>query len=905
MEDSNRARKKFIQLKIFGNGRILNDQEAIDKELAALEEEDLSRSFEGCRRPSAYVEVFETMVNLVHDSDERYLLSEQEWLPLLAIKNMSYNTRYCLVRMLLLKPHHWYPVSALEKWTREVGPDGLLPSMEPLCRPVTEFLSPESTPVKQEEVDPKAQANVIDLTMDSDDDDVKPTLASLNHAGPIAGPSKHSDRLEDMDPFRRVLRANPGDVNLDFFCEDESVMTIEELLNRMTVDQLKRLAKQNKCSPSARKSKKSDFVESLLKNSRTQSVLGFIPKPSYKGKGKAPDSLRQTQLPFVPKKSVQSYLAPPKGGKASQSQESRLRKQALSILGKCYRVNYDFFKLIRRLHIIAFRSTELPPKLMVPALLTHFKKRAYPDYRCERDPDIWPSRHHLLDYEQALELEALVDEILEAELPLKSRELTAGPKNRPVTPALSVPLRTPLTTPKTTPKSVPQGNIKVRIPDPPEFDDEMAKKEESDQDYLRDKDEDVDPVQESIQIQRARKIIQFLDEWILNRWEFHLDLKPENSDRPPSLQRFEPGFVYTKLLRRAIKCLARVKDHTRELMIIESLLAQTKWQRGKRSKLYYRRFLVQMDYVSKAEGGGWDNAVLRQALEGAKQALLDEDTHLVVRPSIVKRLRLLEKRLKTPPEDCVQCEGELREAVVVNVKAKRIFHRASSLKLDAAGYPIKDKENASIESFLNRPANRETPTATDESQRELLRKSVRDAKQSGRGETVKKLVWKNGLFSTIKIKASKVYDSDVKGVFETPYQSAPLDIVDDSFYYSRKEKFDNRMDEIRAGKAAEIITRHDTKYRPKNTWAIGVRWDICELQDLIQIVECLGGPSLATICMLFCEDYVGRCSGAPDLIVWNYAKRICKFVEVKSVNDKLSESQKSLVSLLNGVKCMM
>jgi hypothetical protein len=60
MDDSNRARKRFIQLKIYGNGRILNDQEAIEKELAALEEEDLSRSFEGCRRPSAYVEVFES-----------------------------------------------------------------------------------------------------------------------------------------------------------------------------------------------------------------------------------------------------------------------------------------------------------------------------------------------------------------------------------------------------------------------------------------------------------------------------------------------------------------------------------------------------------------------------------------------------------------------------------------------------------------------------------------------------------------------------------------------------------------------------------------------------------------------------------------------------------------------------
>ncbi|RXW24676.1 hypothetical protein EST38_g1186 [Candolleomyces aberdarensis] len=713
--DDSRALKRFIQLKIYGNGRIPNDQEAIEKELATLEEEeDLRRSFEGCRRPSAYVEVFETMINLVFDGPEKYLLSEKEWLPLSAVKNMSYNTRYCLVRMLLLKPDHWYPVSAFEKWKREVGPDGILPSMEPLCKPVTEFLSPESTPVKQEEAEPEEQRNIIDLTLDSDDEDVKPNLASLNNTVPVAGPSKQSEPPDDIDPFRRVLQANPKDANLDYFCEDESVMTIEELLNRMTVDQLKALAKQNKCIPKVRKPKKNDYVEGLLKNSRTQSVLGFTSTPSSKGKVKASDSLRQTQLPFAPKKSVQSYLAFPKGSKVQKSQEDRLRKQALAILGKCYRVNYDFFKLIRRVHIIAFRSTELPPKLMIPALLTHFKKRAYPDYRCQRDPDIWPSRHHLLDYEKALELEALVDEILEAELPLKGRESTVDPKNRPVAPALSTAPRTPLTTPSRT----PSGNIKAEIPDPPKFHE--ITKEENDEDFIPDEDEDVviDPVEETIQKQRARKIVQFLDEWILNRWEFHLDLKPENSDRPPSLQRFEPGFVYTKLLRRAAKCLATVKDYKRELAITESLLAQKKWQRGKRSKLYYRRFLIQMNYVSKADGGGWDFNILRQASEGAKQALLDEDTHLVVRPSIVKRLRILEKRMKTPPEECVQCEGELREAVVVNVKAKRIFHRASSLKLDAAGYPIKDKENASIDSFLNRPANRETPMAADEGQAE-------------------------------------------------------------------------------------------------------------------------------------------------------------------------------------------
>lgn len=78
---------------------------------------------------------------------------------------------------------------------------------------------------------------------------------------------------------------------------------------------------------------------------------------------------------------------------------------------------------------------------------------------------------------------------------------------------------------------------------------------------------------------------------------------------------------------------------------------------------------------------------------------------------------------------------------------------------------------------------------------------------------------------------------DVRGAFETAYQSAPSDIVDDSFYHSRKDSFEERFEEIRNGKAAEIITRHDTMYRARETRAIGVRWDICQLPDLIEIVE--------------------------------------------------------------------
>jgi len=71
---------------------------------------------------------------------------------------------------------------------------------------------------------------------------------------------------------------------------------------------------------------------------------------------------------------------------------------------------------------------------------------------------------------------------------------------------------------------------------------------------------------------------------------------------------------------------------------------------------------------------------------------------------------------------------------------------------------------------------------------------------------------------------------------------------------------------------------------------------------LVEIVECLGGESLAMICQLFCEDYAGRSSGVPDLIVWNVTKRICKFVEVKGPGDTLQENQKLWVDSLLGAK---
>jgi Fanconi-associated nuclease 1 len=94
-------------------------------------------------------------------------------------------------------------------------------------------------------------------------------------------------------------------------------------------------------------------------------------------------------------------------------------------------MNPNFTALIHRLHIVGFRATEHPTRLLLPSLLTHFRKRSYPAYIPVRHGSIWPRREDLLEFEEALLLRHRLDEIMN---PPKSKEVptplakTPGPK---------------------------------------------------------------------------------------------------------------------------------------------------------------------------------------------------------------------------------------------------------------------------------------------------------------------------------------------------------------------------------------------------------------------------------------------------------------------------------------------
>jgi len=80
---------------------------------------------------------------------------------------------------------------------------------------------------------------------------------------------------------------------------------------------------------------------------------------------------------------------------------------------------------------------------------------------------------------------------------------------------------------------------------------------------------------------------------------------------------------------------------------------------------------------------------------------------------------------------------------------------------------------------------------------------------------------------------------------------------------------------------------------------VGLNWDF-DVKDLLEIVSCFDGAALATICMVMAQEYQQRGSGIPDLILWNPKTSQVMFSEVKSENDRLSDTQRLWIHVLVG-----
>ncbi|KAF9025775.1 hypothetical protein BDZ89DRAFT_1068019 [Hymenopellis radicata] len=646
---------------------------------------------------------------------------------------------------------------------------------------------------------------------------------------PVAGPSRTATPTPQTPP-----------PEFAFFCADEATMSLDLILDTLDLQDLKNLAKDLKIPTGT--AKKRDIKAALLKHAQNQTILPLEPSPK-KGKKKKPmaDKLTQTTLSFQ----VKAFRRP-----TAESQEQRLRELAMKRLGKCVSINPNFFLLVRRMCIIYYRSTHMPRDILRPSLLSEFKKRTYPKYNYKRST-VYETRENLLEFEDALELEDELQAILDAD---EDTLLSSTQDDKVKTPAVGA------GTPGLPPSQRQEAEDDMEVDDIPEPQTALE-------------------IRNTI-LPRWRKCVKAKREEMAANGQADVDLRP-------GLDRFEPGFVYTRMVSKGAEALAHLKEYAAEVKLLNELLAQRFWRRGKRGSWYDRRALSTITYLSKTEGKKRkNNKVLREASVGLREALEDDDTHIadVVRSlssGLLRRLQKLEKTLKVPEDERATCEGELKEPVVIEVRASRV--KSDPLKLNQLGQLMKGKENRPVASLAGNGG------------RKWGAKSVW---YGDRNEEVNVETRALQDYEKLGYKGMHAETSIVTTIFGLLFWDiifadvAPLDIAEDSFYYARKELIDKRLRELRAGLALEILERHDRTYRPTNTWCVGVRWDLCTKEDLREIVECFSGSSLATICQLFCEDYSGRSSGVPDLIVWNYEERECKFVEVKGPGDKPSENQK-------------
>ncbi|EJD02252.1 uncharacterized protein FOMMEDRAFT_147288 [Fomitiporia mediterranea MF3/22] len=868
----------------------------------------------GKARESMYVSLVEGMVRTVLEG-ENFLFSDEELAFFTAYSTLSYKARYLLARLLVRKTGKWYRLDQL-KYVAELGTEGIVEAMKELCGTLCSNASSQKSALsdlprsKPRRSSSNKDAEVIDLVSDDEEEESISTNANIS---PTADTS-----LSDQNriPAESAKVSDPSPKNdssrslLDYYAEDESHASLSDLLKCLTVEELKGLARTLKLPSTL--TTRSALVEGLLACASAQTTLGGFASSASRSKKSVKDSkslhLKQTCLSFKPvsKAKVQMDV---------------LRGLVMKILKNCIRINDAINALFHRLHIIYFRSTEHPTSLLTPALLRRCRKRYYPLYTYVRTTEIFTSREALISYEEALRMEAAIDLMLEGniDVELAEQHIDAWAHGREKGSTTYGPL--PHTLRARDESSETSGNAeKENYPGP-----SGTLRSRSVSVFAKgeiDVEPGVAPEKESQTVANAKYVVSVFER-VYPRWQELVRQRGELEARPHGLERFDEGYILTRIVYKGATAYGKLKDFDREIALLQELLAQRRWRRGKRGAWYDRWALVLMHHVvrQRREINGEQvplskeeqKKVLQKAMDVVIEGLHDEDTHIVSRQSLERRLSRLENRLKIPVKNRHECVGRLKKAAEVKITGERVRQRRAGIAFDKTG---KVNNKAVVPVSIQMQGEDAVRKHLDQLKKERAKerwtgKSLWYGK-SGEEVNVETLVLHyyeldgyKGFHSEASIISTiwgllfwDILFSSVAGAFETPYQSAPLDIATECFYFARKDAIEERLQEIKDGKAPEILTTTDDKYRENNTMCVGVRWNDFSKQDLVEIVTCLGGEGLSVICQLFCEDYGGRHSGVPDLIVWRMSDNLAKFVEVKGPGDNLSENQKVWIDVL-------
>lgn len=597
---------------------------------------------------------------------------------------------------------------------------------------------------------------------------------------------------------------------------------------------------------------KGALLRALRRTSGKQTGLGF-PGPH---RSQSQDSENVTDITH------DGSISPVKRDTCSNSRDEYFTQKILSSTGPCIRLSLAPFKLFERVHLVFYRSTEWTEKTLTTIILARIARRNFPSYIVSRSSNVFPSRALLLEFEAALRTQFRVDSILEFNGPPKQSDLLA--------------------------------------------------------------------------------ILNIHDQ-VLPRWRVLLKEEQSKEDSVYStgegayLRRLSPAWVYTRIIHKGayVLSLKPFKDQAREHATLTELLHQRLFHHARRGAWYQRKALLEEHYMAplttRSHGRSQEEHKKhwkRTALATCEAGLQDTLVHVIYHYDLQKRLTKLERQLKIAKRFQHDFgHASLAKPAETTVYGIQIEKRK---KPKPAPTPVFRRESSA---GGNDPAVMIPGSASARNSG----KTIWLDKLEGHGEcSVESMClshyrstaaggWKGyhtegGLLRTLF--ALLFYDvlfAYVPNVFQTPFQTCPLDLHTDAFYPARAAEVNARLAEIANGGAERILVETWSREGERRTCVVGLDWGF-DLGDLREVVKCMGGEGLSVVCRVFSEEYGERGGGLPDLFLWRIEGDIggdregddmeggeernrrgeCKFVEVKSENDRLSDTQRLWIHVLTG-----
>ncbi|KAK0392774.1 hypothetical protein NLU13_2269 [Sarocladium strictum] len=366
------------------------------------------------------------------------------------------------------------------------------------------------------------------------------------------------------------------------------------------------------------------------------------------------------------------------------------------------------------------------------------------------------------------------------------------------------------------------------------------------------------------------------------------------------LRRFNPAHSYTRIIHKALYVFGRSKEHGREHAILEELLEQRLFHLARRGAWYQRKALLEEHYMPVLNTQQPSELELqkkhwkRVAVQTCETALQDPDCHLIFHYDLQKRLTKLEKKLRIPRR--LQHDfGHVRLADPLEITVEGI-----QLKRDV---PVKPGNAAAATRTIWLD---ELDTGGECTVEEMCLSHFRT--QGWKGYHAEGGIVRT-LFAYLFFDPLFLY---IPNVFQTAYQTCPLDLHTDAFFPARASEINHRLVEIANGEGETILRRVWEREHERRTSVVGLRWDF-DVEDLAELVRCFEGSALAAICKVMAQEYKQRGGGIPDLILWRpsesspnksagpgAAQGEVMFVEVKSASDRLSDTQRLWIHVLTG-----